>query len=104
MYPVLLIKFWYIDATKFFLHVYKAIFTYCIYLFSLPLLVRTFFKPLKNEYRGELIVFSIVFGMVVKTFLILFSLLVIGIFALLGALFLIAFWTLPYLLLQLLTL
>jgi len=39
-------------------------------LLSLPLLVRTFFKPLKNEYRDGLVLFSVIFGMVIKSMLI----------------------------------
>lgn len=40
-------------------------------LFSLPLLIRTYFKPWKNEYRKGLVGFSIAMGMFVKTFVIL---------------------------------
>jgi hypothetical protein len=43
-------------------------------LLSLPLLVRTFFKPLKNEYRDGLVLFSVIFGMVIKSILISVSL------------------------------
>lgn len=40
-------------------------------LFSLPLLVRTFFKPWKNEYRKEFVPVAIGIGMSVKTVVIL---------------------------------
>lgn len=43
---------------------------YVASLLSLPLLLRTFFKPLKNEYRQGLVFFSIVFGMIIKSALI----------------------------------
>lgn len=41
-----------------------------LHLFSLPLLVRTFFRPWKNEYREGLVGFSIGMGMFIKTFVI----------------------------------
>lgn len=39
-------------------------------------MVRTFFKPLKNEYRKGLVAFSIGMGIVVKTILIFVDLIV----------------------------
>jgi hypothetical protein len=47
-------------------------------ILSLFLLFRTFFKPLKNEYRKGLVVFSIVFGMIMKSALIFVDLLFFG--------------------------
>lgn len=40
-------------------------------LFSLPLMLKTYFHPLKNEYRQGLIGFSRAMGIIVKTFLII---------------------------------
>lgn len=37
-------------------------------------MIRTFFKPLKNEYRKGLVVFSIGMGIFIKTALIFFDL------------------------------
>lgn len=69
--PLLFLKFWYIESPialiKYFLSLNKAFFI----LFSLPTFVRTFFKPLKNEYRQGLVGFSRGMGMFIKTFLIL---------------------------------
>ena len=48
-------------------------------ILSLSLLIRTFFKPLKNEYRKGLVGFSIIFGMVLKTLLIIVDLIFLGI-------------------------
>lgn len=104
LYPVFLVKFWYVDATLFFLNVFKNNLNYCINLFSLPLLIQTFFKPVKNEYRKDLILFSIFFGMAVKSFLIGFSLCVIVLLLAIEVVFLILFWAFPYLLYQLLSL
>lgn len=74
LYPLELAVFWYHDIclgtidqfTKFNSHLAQA--------FSLPLLIKTFFKPLKNEYRKGLVLFSIVFGIIVKSILISVSL------------------------------
>jgi hypothetical protein len=68
--PLLFFKFWFIDAPiriiEYFLTVNHAV----LQILSLALLLRTFFKPLKNEYRKGLVVFSVVFGMILKSALI----------------------------------
>ena len=65
------LKFWFIESPvallKFFASFNDAFFQ----LFSLPLLLRTYFKPLKNEYRPGLVGFSRAMGIVVKTFFII---------------------------------
>lgn len=75
--PVMFLKFWFIESPvalfKFFLSVNGAFFQ----LFSLPLLLRTFFKPLKNEYRKGLVGFSIGLGIFVKTFFIIADLFIL---------------------------
>lgn len=40
-------------------------------LFSLPLFIKTYFRPWKNEYRKGLVGFSIAMGMFVKTIVII---------------------------------
>ena len=45
------------------------IFLYIMELLSVPILLRTFFKPLKNEYREGLVFFSIITGVVIKLIL-----------------------------------
>jgi len=69
--PLDLLKFWYLEAPA-------LLFTYLLSLnnaffglFSLPLMVRTFFKPWKNEYREGLVGFSVFMGMIIKSFFIL---------------------------------
>jgi len=68
--PVMLLKFWFIESPvalfKFFASFNAAFFE----LFSLPLLLRTYFKPLKNEYRQGLVGFSRAMGIIIKTFFI----------------------------------
>nr|MBI5455661.1 hypothetical protein [Candidatus Levybacteria bacterium] len=69
--PFYILKFWYLEAPinllKYFFHLNKAFF----HLFSLPLMLRTFFKPWKNEYREGLIKFSIFMGMAFKSIFII---------------------------------
>lgn len=69
--PFYILKFWYLEAPlallKYFYHLNKAFF----HVFSLPLMIRTFFRPWKNEYREGLVKFSIFMGMVFKTMFII---------------------------------
>lgn len=74
LYPFLVISFWYYDGFKSVCHFIMEINRYCLELLSLPLLFKTFFHPIKNEYRGDLVGFSIAMGVVIKTILICFSL------------------------------
>ncbi|MGH7245952.1 MAG: hypothetical protein ACREGI_03395, partial [Candidatus Levyibacteriota bacterium] len=55
MLPVSFVKFWFGSAP---MHLVSFFFSFnrnVLQLLSLPLLVRTFFKPLKNEYRDGLV-------------------------------------------------
>ena len=74
--PILFLKFWYFDAllriAKYFLSVNHAV----LQILSLPLMIRTFFRPLKNEYRKGLVAFSIGMGMFIKTILIFVELVI----------------------------
>lgn len=76
--PILFVKFWFYEAPvrlfEYFLSVNHAL----LQILSLPLLIRTFFKPLKNEYRKGLVGFSIVFGMILKSALIFASFVTFG--------------------------
>lgn len=47
-------------------------------LFSLPIFLRTFFQPIKNEYRKGLVGFSIGMGIFIKSILIIFDLLILA--------------------------
>lgn len=70
-YPLYLIVFWYKDVLGGVFTFFVEFNRYVASLLSLPLLFKTYFKPLKNEYRQGLVLFSIVAGIVVKTPLIL---------------------------------
>lgn len=63
-------KFWFMDAPLGILKYGASLNSAFLQLFSLPLFLRTFFKPLKNEYRQGLVGFSIGMGIALKTVLI----------------------------------
>ena len=69
--PLTFLKFWFLEAPKGMLGFFGSLNSAFLQLFSLPLLVRTYFKPWKNEYRKGLVGFSIGMGMFIKTFVIL---------------------------------
>lgn len=65
--PLAVLKFWYFEAPYAILALFDSLNHTFLQLFSLVLMVQTFFKPLKNEYRKGLVGFSIGMGMAVKT-------------------------------------
>ena len=74
--PFLFLKFWFIEAperlTRYFFSLNHA----ALQVLSLPLMIRTFVRPLKNEYRKGLVGFSIGMGILVKSVLIPIDLLI----------------------------
>lgn len=68
--PLIFLKFWFFEAPRglfaFFISLNQAF----LELFSLPLLVKTYFKPWKSEYREGLVGVSIGIGMFIKTIVI----------------------------------
>lgn len=93
--PIAFLKFWYIDAPRGFFAFFASLNEALLQLFSLPLLVKTFFKPLKNEYREGLVNFSIGMGIFVKTCLILVDLLVFFVVFFLELVFILLFLAMP---------
>jgi hypothetical protein len=73
--PFIFLQFWFVEAPLGLLRYFSSLNTAFLHLFSLPLLLRTFFKPLKNEYRQGLVGFSIGMGIVIKSCLIFIDLL-----------------------------
>ncbi len=69
-------KFWYIDAPKGLIDYFSSLNASFLKLFSLRLLLATFFKPWKNEYRQGLVGFSMIMGMAIKSMIIAFDLIV----------------------------
>lgn len=71
--PLLLLKYYFFEVPYRVARFYLSLDVYLLNFFSVPVLFSTFFKPLKNEYRGDLVVFSIGMGMVVKSVLLFAS-------------------------------
>jgi len=69
--PAVLLKFWFIESPVALFKFFASFNTAFFELFSLPLLLRTYTQPLKNEYRQGLVGFSRAIGIFIKTFLIL---------------------------------
>lgn len=66
-----IIKFWYLEAPKNILIFFISLNKTFLGVFSLSLMLKTFFKPWKNEYREGLVGFSIFMGMTIKSLFIL---------------------------------
>lgn len=69
--PVAFLKFWYYESPKELLGFFGSVNSAFFQLFSLPLFLKTFFKPIKNEYREGLVGFSIALGVSIKSILII---------------------------------
>lgn len=69
--PLTFFKFWYLEAPIGILGFFGSLNRAFLELFSLPLLVRTYFKPWKSEYREGLVGFSIGMGIFVKSLVII---------------------------------
>jgi hypothetical protein len=93
--PFYFLSFWFGEAPlsilRSFMEINKAFFRF----FSISLLLRTFFQPIKSEYRKGLVGFSIGMGIVVKTIVILVSLVLFIPILLLELLLLGGFLTFP---------
>lgn len=101
-FPFSFFNFWFAQApyglVLFFLSFNNAV----VNMLSIPTMFKTFFKPLKNEYRKGLVGFSIGMGIVVKSVLIMFSLFLLGLIMLIEFFILVVFISLPVLILALL--
>lgn len=89
--PILFLKFWFYEAPREIFLYFLSVNSAFLQLFSLPLLIRTFFQPIKNEYRKGLVGFSIGMGMFVKTWLIIFDLAVLSLLLVCELCFVLAF-------------
>ena len=94
--PVAFLKFWFIEAPIGMLGYFGSLNRAFLQLFSLPLFLRTFFKPLKNEYREGLVGFSIAMGIAVKSILIAVDLALFFVLLAFEVVFLLYFLLLPF--------
>lgn len=94
--PAAFLRFWFLDAPKDIALYFFSLNNAFLQQFSLALLLRTFFKPIKNEYREGLIWFSIGMGMFVKFWLILVDLLLFLMLIFIEIILLVAFIVWPF--------
>lgn len=94
--------FWYVKAPFGLFLYFRSMNNSAMRLLSLRLLVVTFFKPWKNEYRKDLVGFSIIIGIFIKTLLIIFDLSVLIILFIFEMIFLFLFLFWPFLTIYLL--
>ncbi len=97
--PLLWLKFWSFEAPLNLVLYFVSLNTAFLQLFSLTLFFRTFFKPIKNEYRDGLVGFSIAMGMVVKTILIIVDLTILAVLIAGEIIILVLFLALPFIIL-----
>lgn len=91
------LRFWFVDGPKGLAQYFGSLNKAFLELFSLGLLVRTFFRPWKNEYRKGLVGFSIGMGIFIKSIVIVVDLIVFIILLAAELLLLIGFVTWPFL-------
>lgn len=84
-------KFWFFEAPREQLSFFGSLNRAFLGLFSLSILVKTFFKPWKNEYREGLVGFSIGMGMFIKSIVIIVDIVLLLILLMLELLFVAAF-------------
>lgn len=101
--PLNFIKFWFIDSPRGLIAFFASLNNAFMQLFSLPLLIRTYFKPWKNEYRKGLVGFSIAMGIFIKTIVIIADIILFLLLLAFEAIFMIGFIFWPIVTLLLLT-
>jgi|SRR5882762_3834272 len=89
--------FWFIDAPKGLIDYFSSLNIALMKYFSFRLLLTSFFKPWKNEYREGLVGFSLVMGMIVKGMLLSFGSFVLVVFFLFEIAFILFFVGCPFL-------
>lgn len=75
--PLFFLKFWFFDAPLELIGFFRSLNKYFIQAFALSLFLKTFFKPLKNEYREGLVGFSRGMGIVIKSVFIFVDMLIL---------------------------
>lgn len=93
--PAIFLKFWYIEAPLEMAGFFGSLNDYFMQLLSLPLCLKTYFQPLKNEYREGLVGFSRAMGILLKTGLIIVDLLVLALLIIIEAAVVLSFLVFP---------
>lgn len=99
--PLIFLRFWFVESPNNLIAFFASLNNAFMQLFSLPLLVKTFFLPWKNEYRKGLVGFSIAMGMFVKAFVIIADVVLLFALLIFEAIFVVSFviWPISTLLL-----
>ena len=71
------LKFWFIEAPVGLMEYFASLNTAAMKFLSFRILLLTFFKPWKNEYREGLVGFSIAMGIFIKSMFIVFDLFIL---------------------------
>ena len=95
--PFEFFRFWFIDSPRELILYFHSLNIAFLHQFSMPLMIATFFKPLKNEYREGLVWFSIGMGMFVKFWLIIVDLFLLFILMIVEIAIILAFISWPIL-------
>ncbi len=90
-------NFWYTKAPVSLISYFASLNTSVSRALSLQILISSFFKPWKNEYRKDLITFAIVIGIFIKSILIFFDLVILIILFVLEIMMIILFLIWPVL-------
>ena len=93
--PISILKFWYLEAPKNILIFFKSLNKTFLGVFSLSLMLKTFFRPWKNEYREGLVRFSIFMGITIKSMFIFADLVILAALIVFEISFLIGFLIFP---------
>lgn len=102
--PFYILGFWFGHAPFSILRYFRIFNGAFFDFFSVPMLLRTFFRPIKNEYRKGLVGFSIAMGIFVKSCIILASFVLFSGVLLVEATLLCGFFAFPLLTVALLML
>jgi hypothetical protein len=74
--PLMILRFWYLEAPKSILKFFVSLNKAFLGVFSLSLMIKTYLRPWKNEYREGLVRFAIFMGIVIKSLFILADLII----------------------------
>lgn len=94
--PFIFLQFWFLEAPLSLIRFFNSVNKSLANLLSLSDFIKTFFKPVKNEYRKGLILFSTIMGIVIKSFFIVIDIVILLFVLCIEAIVLISFILLPF--------